>query len=57
MRYVPVIAIMTGLIALVVINAGAGREGLKVGQSILMVVGGLILMAVLFGLLITKPNL
>lgn len=57
MRYVPVILIMAGLIGLVVINAGGGRAGLKVGQSILLVVGGLVLMAVLFGLLITKPNL
>ena len=57
MRYVPAVLIMLGLIGLVVINAGGGREGLKVGRSILVVVGGLVLMAVLFGLLITKPNL
>lgn len=57
MRYVPALLIMLGLIGLVVINAGGGREGLKVGQSILIVVGGLVLMAVLFALFVTKPNL
>lgn len=57
MRYVPALLIMLGLIGLVVINAGGGREGWKVGQSILIVVGGLVLMAVLFALFVTKPNL
>lgn len=57
MRYVPALLIMLGLIGLVVINAGGGREGVKVGQSILIVVGGLVLMAVLFALFVTKPNL
>lgn len=57
MKYLPAIGIIAGLLGLVVINAGGGREGLKVGQSILVVIGGLVLMAVLFGLLITKPNL
>lgn len=57
MRYVPVILIMIGLLGLVVINAGGGREGLKLGRSILIVIGGLVLMAVIFGQLVTKPNL
>ena len=57
MRYVPALLIMLGLVGLVVINAGGGKEGLKVGQSILLVVGGLVLMAVLFALFITKPSL
>jgi hypothetical protein len=56
-RYLPVLLIMLGLIGLVVINAGGGREGLKVGRSILVVVGGLVLMAVLFAWLVTKPSL
>jgi hypothetical protein len=56
-RYLPAVLILLGVVAWVVINAGGGREGLKVGQSILIVVGGLILMAALFALLVTKPNL
>jgi hypothetical protein len=48
---------MLGLVGLVIINAGGGRQGWKVGQSILIVVGGLVLMAVLFALFVTKPVL
>lgn len=57
MRYVVPVMIMLGLIALVVVNAGGGREGLKVGRSILIVLAGLVLMAVLFALVVTKPLL
>lgn len=57
MRYAVPLLIMLALVGLVVINAGGGREGLKVGTSIIVVVGGLLLMAVLFALFITKPVL
>ena len=57
MRYVVPVLIMLGLIALVVVNAGGGKEGLKVGRSILFVLAGLVLMAVLFALVVTKPLL
>ena len=57
MRYLLPSLILIGLLGLVVLNAGGGREGLKVGWSILIVVGGLMLMAALFALFVTKPNL
>jgi hypothetical protein len=57
MRYVVPLLIMLGLIGLVVLNAGGGRAGLKVGGSILLVVLGVVLMAVLFAVFVTKPNL
>lgn len=57
MRYLPVMLIMLGLIGIVVINAGGGREGLKVGWEMLILVGGLVLMAVLFAMFVTKPSL
>jgi hypothetical protein len=56
-RYVTPVLIMVALIALVVVNAGGGAEGLKVGRSILIVLAGLVLMAVLFALVVTKPLL
>jgi hypothetical protein len=56
-RYVVPLLIMLGLVGLVVINAGGGREGLKVARSVVVVVGGLVLMAVLFALFVTKPSL
>jgi hypothetical protein len=49
--------IMLGLIGLVVINAGGGRQGWKVGQSILLVLAALVLMAALFAFFVTKPSL
>jgi hypothetical protein len=51
------VLIMLGLILLVVLNAGGVREAARVGRSILIVVGGLVLLAALFALLVTKPNL
>lgn len=57
MRYVLPILVILVLTGLVVINAGGGKEGLQVGKSILLVVVGLIVMAVLFALLVTKPVL
>lgn len=57
MRYVVPLLIMVGLIGLVVINAGGGRAGWRVGGSILAVLLGIMLMVVLFALLVTKPNL
>lgn len=57
MRYAVPLLIMLALVGLVVVNAGGGREGLKVGTSIIVVVGGLVLMAVLFALFVTKPVL
>jgi hypothetical protein len=57
MRYVLPMLIILGLLGLVVINAGGGREAMKVGWSILIVMGGILLMAVLFALFITKPSL
>lgn len=57
MRYAVPLLIMVALVVLVGINAGGLSEGLKVARSILIVVGGLVLMAVLFALLVTKPNL
>lgn len=57
MRYLLPLLIILALLGLVVINAGGGREAMKVGWSILIVMGGILLMAVLFALLITKPSL
>ena len=57
MRYVLPLVIILGLLGLVVINAGGGRDAMKVGWSILLVMGGILLMAVLFALFITKPSL
>lgn len=57
MRYVPVGLIMAALIALVLVNAGGLRNAGRLGGSILIVVGGLVLLAALFALLVTKPNL
>ena len=57
MRYAVPLLIMLALVGLVVVNAGGISEGLKVARSILIVVGGLVLMAVLFAQLVTKPNL
>lgn len=57
MRYAPVGLIMIGLIVLVLVNAGGLRQAWRLGGSILIVVGGLVLLAALFALLVTKPNL
>lgn len=57
MRYAVPLLIMVALLGLVAVNAGGGREALKVGWSIVVVVGGILLMAVLFALFITKPSL
>ena len=57
MRYAVPLLIMLALGGLVVVNAGGLSEGLKVARGILIVVGGLVLMAVLFAQLVTKPNL
>ena len=57
MRYVTPILILAGLLGLVMINAGGGRAGLKVGWSILLVIAGILLMAILFALFVTKPVL
>lgn len=57
MRYLPAVLIMLGLVAFVVVNAGGIRQALHVGRSVLIVVGGLVVLAALFALLVTKPNL
>lgn len=57
MKYVLPILVILGLTGLVVINAGGGKQGLEVGKSILLVIVGLVVMAALFALLITKPVL
>ena len=57
MRYVLPLLIIVGLLGLVVINAGGGRAGLKVARSIFLVVAAILLMAILFGLFVTKPVL
>lgn len=57
MRYAVPVLIMVALVVLVGVNAGGIDEGLKVARTILIVVGGLVLMAVLFALLVTKPVL
>ena len=57
MRYAVPLLIMLALVGLVVVNAGGVSEGLRVARGILIVVGGLVLMAVLFAQLVTKPNL
>ena len=57
MRYAVPLLIMLALVVLVGVNAGGIDEGLKVARAILIVVGGLLLMAVLFALLVTKPVL
>ena len=57
MKYVLPLLIIAALMVLVGVNAGGGREALKVGGSILIVIGGIWLMAMLFALFITKPSL
>lgn len=57
MRFVLPILVILGLMGLVMINAGGGKQGLEVGKSILLVVVGLVVMAALFALLVTKPVL
>ena len=57
MRYVLPLLIIAALMVLVGINAGGGRDALKVGGSILIVIGGIVLMAILFAVFITKPSL
>lgn len=57
MKYVLPLLIIAALMVLVGVNAGWGREALKVGGSILIVIGGILLMAMLFALFITKPSL
>lgn len=57
MRYAVPLLIMVALVVLVGVNAGGIGEGLKLARAIFIVLGGLVLMAVLFALLVTKPNL
>lgn len=49
--------VFLALCVLVIVNAGSGRRALATGTSILVVVGGLLLMAVMFAWLITRPAL
>lgn len=49
--------VFLALCALVFVNAGSGRRALATGTSIVVVVGGLLLMAALFAWLITRPAL
>lgn len=51
------VLVLVALVTLVFVNAGGLKEGAKVGQAILIVVGGLVLMAALFALLVARPSL
>ena len=57
MKIASFVAVFLALCALVIVNAGSGRRALATGTSILIVVGGLLLMAALFAWLITRPAL
>ncbi len=57
MKIASFIIVFLVLCALVVLNAGSGRRALATGTSILVVIGGLLLMAALFAWLITRPAL
>ena len=57
MKVVSFALVFAALVALVVVNAGGLKESAKVMQAILIVVGGLVLMAALFALLVAKPSL
>ncbi len=57
MKIASFIIVFIALCALVVLNAGSGRRALATGTSILVVIGGLLLMAALFAWLITRPAL
>lgn len=45
---------MVALIVVVVAMAGLGNEGLRAGRSLVIVIGGLILLAVVLGLVIRR---
>ena len=49
--------VFVALCTLVFVNAGTGKRALATGTSILVVIGGLVLMAALFAWLITRPAL
>lgn len=51
MRYLAPIAV---LIAMVVLMAGSGTQGLKAARSIILVIAGVVLMAVFFGLVLKR---
>lgn len=57
MKIASFVLVFLALCALVIVNAGSGRRALATGTSILVVVGGLLLMAALFAWLITRPAL
>ncbi len=57
MKIASFILVFLALCALVIVNAGSGRRALATGTSILVVVGGLLLMAALFAWLVTRPAL
>ncbi len=57
MKIASFILVFLALCALVIVNAGSGRRALATGTSILVVVGGLILMAALFAWLVTRAAL
>ena len=53
MKYAP---FMIGLIVLVILMAGPGKRGWRVGEGLLITVGGLLLLAILFGLILFRGN-
>lgn len=57
MKVASFVLVFLVLCALVIVNAGSGRRALATGTSILIVAGGLLLMAALFAWLITRPAL
>jgi hypothetical protein len=57
MKILSFAAVFAGLVILIVVNAGSGRRALITGSTILIVVVGLFLMAVLFAYFVTRPAL
>lgn len=51
MRYLPALLILIGLVALM---AGAGSRGIQTAARIVLVIGGLIILFVLFALLVAR---
>jgi hypothetical protein len=57
MKVLSFAAVFAGLVLLVIVNAGSGRRALITGTSILFVVLGLLLMALVFAYFVTRPAL
>lgn len=57
MKVLSFVAVFAGLTLVVLINAGSGRRAWITAGSIAIVVGGLILLMVLFAYFVTRPAL